>query len=106
MELKNAEKCHFSEYFFSTSHVIKVEGNTQKPIYWLCSAPKNLKKTQMAPNNMGNTLCITVVRHIFVHIIFVALVFESNYFMFKVYISRGNLHQHKALYMQISIGLF
>ena len=58
MELKNAEKCHFSEYFFSTSRVIKVEGNTQKPIYWLCSAPKNLKKTQMAPNNMGNTLCI------------------------------------------------
>ena len=39
----------------------------------------------------------TVVRQIFVHMIFVAFVFEAIYFMFKSYYMRGNFYQKKAL---------
>ena len=68
--------------------------------------PRTLKTLEHLTGVGIRKITSTVVRHIFVHMIFVALVFESNYFMFKVHISRGNLHQHKALYMQILIGLF
>ena len=42
-------------------------------------------------------LRITVLRHIFVHMDFVASVFEAIYFMFKSYYMGGNLYQKKAL---------
>ena len=48
----------------------------------------------------------TVLRHIFVHMIFVASVFEALYFMFKSYYMKGNLHQKKALFIKNSVGLF
>ena len=43
----------------------------------------------------GNPLSIlnTVLRHIFVHMIFVASVFKAIYFMFKGHFLEGNLHQ-------------
>ena len=39
----------------------------------------------------------TVLRHIFVHMVFVASVFEAIYFMFKINYMGGNLYQKKAL---------
>ena len=39
----------------------------------------------------------TVLRQIFVHMIFVAFDFEAIYFMFKTYYMRWNLYQKKAL---------
>ena len=44
-------------------------------------------------------LLYTVLRHIFVHMVFVASVFEAIYFMFKIKYMGGNLHQKKALSM-------
>ena len=40
---------------------------------------------------------ITVLQHIFVHMIFVASVLKAIYFMFKINYMRGNLYQKKAL---------
>ena len=53
------------------------------------------KKTLRSSGHIS--LKSTVVRHIFVHMIFVASDFEATYFMFKSYYMGENFYQKKAL---------